>query len=135
VGRGGGPAYEAILAQPGRSIKGRIKITEQGEVLASKYNLPDLALYNLETVTTAVIQASILSNSFDDIKPWNETMEELAARSRRHYRELIYEQPDLVTFSTRSPLFRKLASCKLAPPGPAGRQKRFEQPAGHSLGI
>jgi phosphoenolpyruvate carboxylase len=98
VGRGGGPAYEAILAQPGRSIKGRIKITEQGEVLASKYNLPDLALYNLETVTTAVLQASILSNSFDDIKPWNATMEELAARSRRHYRQLIYEQPDLVDF-------------------------------------
>lgn len=98
VGRGGGPAYEAILAQPGRSIKGRIKITEQGEVLASKYNLPDLALYNLETVTTAVLQASILSNSFDDIKPWNATMEELAARSRRHYRQLIYEQADLVDF-------------------------------------
>jgi phosphoenolpyruvate carboxylase len=98
VGRGGGPAYEAILAQPGRSIKGRIKITEQGEVLASKYNLADLALYNLETVTSAVLQASILGNSFDDIQPWNETMEELAARSRRHYRELIYEQPDLVDF-------------------------------------
>jgi phosphoenolpyruvate carboxylase len=98
VGRGGGPAYEAILAQPGRSIKGRIKITEQGEVLASKYNLPDLALYNLETVTTAVLQASILSNSFDDIQPWNTTMEELAARSRQHYRQLIYEQPDLVDF-------------------------------------
>lgn len=98
VGRGGGPAYEAILAQPGRSIAGRIKITEQGEVLASKYNLADLALYNLETVTTAVIQASLLSNSFDDIQPWNEIMEELAARSRRHYRALIYEEPDLVNF-------------------------------------
>lgn len=98
VGRGGGPAYEAILAQPGRSIKGRIKITEQGEVLASKYNLSDLALYNLETITSAVLQASILSNSFDDIEPWNQTMEELAARSRRHYRQLIYEQPDLVDF-------------------------------------
>jgi len=98
VGRGGGPAYEAILAQPGRSIDGRIKITEQGEVLASKYNLADLALYNLETVTTAVLQASLLRNSFDEIQPWNETMEELAVRSRTHYRQLIYEHPDLVNF-------------------------------------
>lgn len=98
VGRGGGPAYEAILAQPGKSISGRIKITEQGEVLASKYNLPELALYNLETVTTAVIQASLLSNSFDEIQPWNQIMEELATRSRSHYRALIYEQPDLVEF-------------------------------------
>ncbi len=98
VGRGGGPAYEAILAQPGRSIDGRIKITEQGEVLASKYNLPELALYNLETITTAVIQASLLRNGFDDIQSWQEIMEELAARSRSHYRALIYEQPDFVEF-------------------------------------
>lgn len=98
VGRGGGPAYEAILAQPGHSINGRIKITEQGEVLASKYSLQDLALYNLETITTAVIQASLLRTGFDDIEPWNEIMEELAARSRAHYRNLIYEQPDFIDF-------------------------------------
>ncbi|MEM9925883.1 MAG: phosphoenolpyruvate carboxylase [Cyanobacteria bacterium P01_D01_bin.50] len=99
VGRGGGPAYEAILAQPGKSINGRIKITEQGEVLASKYSLQNLALYNLETITTAVIQASLLLRSgFDDIQPWNEIMEELAARSRVHYRHLIYEQPDFIDF-------------------------------------
>lgn len=98
VGRGGGPAYEAILAQPGHSINGRIKITEQGEVLASKYSLPELALYHLETVTTAVIQASLLRTGFDDIQPWNEIMEELAARSRQHYRALIYEQQDLLDF-------------------------------------
>jgi phosphoenolpyruvate carboxylase len=98
VGRGGGPAYEAILAQPGHSINGRIKITEQGEVLASKYSLLDLALYNLETITTAVIQASLLRTGFDDIQPWNEIMEELAARSRTHYRALIYEQPDFIDF-------------------------------------
>ena len=98
VGRGGGPAYEAILAQPGRSIDGRIKITEQGEVLASKYSLPELALYHLETVTTAVIEASLLGSGFDDIQPWNETMEELSGRSRHHYRSLIYERPELVEF-------------------------------------
>jgi phosphoenolpyruvate carboxylase len=98
VGRGGGPSYEAILAQPGHSINGRIKITEQGEVLASKYSLRDLALYNLETISTAVIQASLLRTGFDDIEPWNEIMEELAARSRAHYRALIYEQPDFIDF-------------------------------------
>lgn len=98
VGRGGGPAYEAILAQPSATINGRIKITEQGEVLASKYSLPDLALYHLETLTTAVIQASLLGSGFDDIEPWNEIMEELGARSRRAYRSLIYEQPDFIDF-------------------------------------
>ncbi|MCU0551757.1 MAG: phosphoenolpyruvate carboxylase [Leptolyngbya sp. Prado105] len=98
VGRGGGPAYEAILAQPGHSVNGRIKITEQGEVLASKYSLPELALYNLETVTTAVIQGSLLQNKFDEIAPWQQVMEELAARSRKHYRGLIYEQDDFIDF-------------------------------------
>ncbi|MCL1464011.1 phosphoenolpyruvate carboxylase [Argonema galeatum] len=98
VGRGGGPSYEAILAQPGHSINGRIKITEQGEVLASKYSWPELAIYNLETVTSAVIQASLLRTGFDDIQPWNEIMEELSAKSRTHYRALIYEQPDFIDF-------------------------------------
>ncbi len=98
VGRGGGPAYEAILAQPNRTVNGRIKITEQGEVLGSKYTLPELALYNLESISTAVIQASLLGSGFDDIEPWNEILEELSARSRACYRALIYEQPDFVDF-------------------------------------
>lgn len=98
VGRGGGPAYEAILAQPTSTINGRIKITEQGEVLASKYSLPELALYHLETMTTAVIQNSLLGCGFDDIEPWNDIMEELSVRSRRAYRELIYEQEDFLDF-------------------------------------
>ncbi|MDJ0689871.1 MAG: phosphoenolpyruvate carboxylase [Xenococcaceae cyanobacterium MO_188.B32] len=98
VGRGGGPAYAAILAQPTDTIKGRIKITEQGEVLASKYSLPELALYNLETITTAVIQSSLLGSGFDRVEPWNEIMEELAVRSRTAYRSLVYEQPDFVDF-------------------------------------
>ena len=98
VGRGGGPAYSAILAQPTDTIKGRIKITEQGEVLASKYSLPELALYHLETMTTAVIQSSLLGSGFDRVDPWNQIMEELSARSRTVYKALIYEQPDFVDF-------------------------------------
>jgi phosphoenolpyruvate carboxylase len=98
VGRGGGPAYEAILAQPGRSINGRIKITEQGEVVASKYSLPELALYNLETIATAVIQASLLHSTMDAIEPWHDIMETLAKRSRQRYRALIYESGEFVDF-------------------------------------
>ncbi len=98
VGRGGGPSYDAIRAQPGNSVNGRIKITEQGEVLASKYSLPELALYNLEKVTTAVIGTSLLSSGYDDISGWNEIMEELSAKSRTHYRNLIYERPEFIEF-------------------------------------
>ncbi len=98
VGRGGGPAYQAILAQPSGTLQGRIKITEQGEVLASKYSLPELALYNLETVTTAVLQNSLVTNKLDATPSWNELMTRLAARSREHYRRLVYENPELVAF-------------------------------------
>ena len=98
VGRGGGPAYQAILAQPSGTLQGRIKITEQGEVLASKYSLPELALYNLETVSTAVVQNSLVTNQLDATPSWNELMTRLAARSRNHYRALVHDNPDLVAF-------------------------------------
>ncbi|WP_322764204.1 phosphoenolpyruvate carboxylase [Cyanobium usitatum] len=98
VGRGGGPAYQAILAQPSGTLSGRIKITEQGEVLASKYSLPELALYNLETVTTAVLQNSLVSSPVDETPSWNELIGRLAARSRDHYRALVHDNPDLVAF-------------------------------------
>ena len=98
VGRGGGPAYQAILAQPSGTLLGRIKITEQGEVLASKYSLPELALYNLETVTTAVIQNSLVNNRLDATPDWNELMSRLADASRTHYRALVHENPDLLKF-------------------------------------
>ena len=98
VGRGGGPAYQAILAQPSGTLQGRIKITEQGEVLASKYSLPELALYNLETVSTAVVQNSLVTNQLDATPSWNALMTRLAARSRTHYRALVHDNPDLVAF-------------------------------------
>lgn len=153
VGRGGGPAYAAILAQPGHTVNGRIKITEQGEVLASKYSLPELALYNLETITTAVIQASLLRTSIDGIEPWHEIMEELSARSREHYRALIYEQPDLVDFfhqvtpieeisqlqissrPTRRGGKKNLASLRAIPWVFSWTQSRFLLPAWYGVGT
>ena len=126
VGRGGGPAYEAILAQPGRSINGRIKITEQGEVLASKYTLPELALYHLETVTTAVIQASLLGSGFDNLEPWNEIMEEFATRSRQHYRALIYEQPDFLDFFNEITPIQEISQLQISSrPARRGGKKDF----------
>lgn len=98
VGRGGGPAYQAILAQPSGTLQGRIKITEQGEVLNQKYTLPELALYNLETVTTAVLQNSLVTNKLDATPSWNELMARLAGHSRQHYRALVHDNPDLVDF-------------------------------------
>ena len=98
VSRGGGPAYQAILAQPSGTLQGRIKITEQGEVLNSKYSLPELALYNLETVTTAVVQNSLVTNQLDATPSWNQLMSRVATRSREHYRALVHDNPDLVAF-------------------------------------
>ena len=86
------------MAQPSGTLKGRIKITEQGEVLASKYSLPELALYNLETVTTAVIQNSLVNNRLDATPEWNELMTRLAQTSRIQYRKLVHENPNLLTF-------------------------------------
>ncbi|MBP0000532.1 MAG: phosphoenolpyruvate carboxylase [Cyanobacteria bacterium SID2] len=122
VGRGGGPAYDAILAQPGRTIDGRIKITEQGEVLASKYSLPELAAYHLETVTSAVIQSSLLGAGFDDIQPWNEIMEELATRSRQHYRSLVYEEPDFIDFFMQVTPIEEISQLQISS-RPARRRK------------
>ena len=122
VGRGGGPAYKAILAQPGKSISGRIKITEQGEVLASKYSLPQLAMFNLENVTTAVIEASLLHTGFDEIESWNQIMEEFAMRSRTHYRNLIYEQEDLVEFFYQVTPIQEISQLQISS-RPARRKK------------
>ena len=121
VGRGGGPAYAAILAQPTGTINGRIKITEQGEVIASKYSLPELALYNLEAIATAVIQASLLGSGFDDIQPWNRIMEELASSARKAYRDLIYEEPDFTDFFYEVTPIREISELQIGSRPPKRR--------------
>lgn len=99
--RGGGPANRAIKAQPPGSISGRIRITEQGEVIDERYGHPAIARRHLEQVVHAVLMASIPEHygTHTMVKDeWRRAMDELAAYSYEAYRALIYEDPDLLTY-------------------------------------
>jgi phosphoenolpyruvate carboxylase len=95
VGRGGGPSHEAILAQPSDTVAGRIKITEQGEVISSKYGLAEIALRSLELTTSAVIAASLPQPAQDAAKlpRWKDVMEEISAHAFAAYRRFVRETP------------------------------------------
>ncbi|HEY3230343.1 MAG TPA: phosphoenolpyruvate carboxylase, partial [Roseiflexaceae bacterium] len=95
IGRGGGPANQAILAQPPGSVGSQIKITEQGEVISDRYGLPELAHRHLEQLVNAVLRAGFAPR--EDAPPqWEQALERLAAIARDHYRALVYEHPDFV---------------------------------------
>lgn len=98
ISRGGGPTHRAILAQPVGTVRGRIKITEQGEVIASKYGSVPSAVHHLESLVTATLEATVahpLQNR--SAKPgWVEAMTALAEESRRAYRALVYDTPGFV---------------------------------------
>jgi phosphoenolpyruvate carboxylase len=97
IGRGGGPANQAILAQPPGSIGNQIKITEQGEVISDRYGLPKLAHRHLEQVVNAVLRAGFAPQ--EDTPPvWERTLESLAAIAREHYRALVYGHPDFLRY-------------------------------------
>ena len=100
VGRGGGPAYEAILAQPPGSVRGQIRITEQGEMVAAKYAQPASARRNLETLLAATIEASagIDDPLGDDAARFAEVMDELSATAHRRYRSLVFGDDDFAGF-------------------------------------
>jgi len=101
IARGGGPANRAILAQPPGSVDGRIRITEQGEVIADRYGHPAIAARHLQQVVHAVLIAGAPENYRLVARPradWMAAMEELAAISYRAYRALIYETPELLIY-------------------------------------
>ena len=105
VGRGGGPSYEAILAQPAGSVAGQIRITEQGEVISSKYAEPEIGRRNLETLVAATLEATLLSSENEVEVGYQEAMNELSAEALRAYRALVYETPGFSDFfQTATPI-------------------------------
>jgi phosphoenolpyruvate carboxylase len=100
VGRGGGPTHSAILAQPHGCFSGRIRITEQGEVLNWKYADPGLAEWNLELMIAASLEALVRPGSQDlnDQARWEEAMEEMSSEAYRVYRRDIAENPDVLEY-------------------------------------
>jgi phosphoenolpyruvate carboxylase len=98
VGRGGGSSFEALLAQPQDTVAGRIRITEQGEVVANKYADPELAGQSLETLTAGVVLASLRPTVRGAAGAPVEVMDALASASMGAYRALVYDTPGFVDY-------------------------------------
>lgn len=100
VGRGGGPSYDAILAQPPGAVNGSLRITEQGEVIAAKYAEPTIAHRNLETLLAATLESTLLDveGLGEEAGPAYQVLDDLAARAQRAYAELVHETPGFVEY-------------------------------------
>jgi len=100
VGRGGGPSYRAVLAQPRGSVNGQLRLTEQGEVIASKYADPVVGRRNLGTLVAATMEATLLDgvDLGADEAPFYEAMEELSGYAFAAYRGLVYETPGFIDY-------------------------------------
>jgi phosphoenolpyruvate carboxylase len=104
VGRGGGPSYQAILAQPPGAVNGSLRLTEQGEVIAAKYAEPQMAQRNLETLLAATLESTLLDveGLGDAAEPAYEILDELADRAQRAYSELVHETEGFVEYFLQS---------------------------------
>jgi phosphoenolpyruvate carboxylase len=98
VGRGGGPSYQAILAQPPGTVNGQIRLTEQGEVIASKYANPEIGRRHLETFVAATLEATLLSPTEAAPATFLAAAAELSRASTAAYRALIYDEADFVDY-------------------------------------
>ena len=100
VGRGGGPSYQAILAQPAGAVAGQIRITEQGEVIASKYGKPEVGLRNLEILAAATLEASLLDGDshVEIAEGFYVVLDRLSELSFQAYRNLVYETPGFTQY-------------------------------------
>ncbi len=97
--RGGGPANRAIRAQPAGSINGRFRLTEQGEIIASRYANPQLAHRHLEQIASAVLLASAPLENQDQVpEKWREAMEGMSSAAQKAYRHLVFETPSFIEF-------------------------------------
>ncbi len=121
IGRGGGPANKAILAQPPGSVGNQIKLTEQGEVIADRYGLPKIAHRHLEQVLHAVLLAG-LEKRPDAPEQWVGALDTLAESSRGYYRKLVYENPHFMEYFRAATPINEISRLKIGS-RPTSRKK------------
>ena len=113
LGRGGGPLHRNIMASPYEAVLGGVKITEQGEVLSSRYALKPIALRSLEQATSALIYVchQALKNETQTLKEeWVSAIEEISRHSLQKYQQLVFEDPYFLDFFNPPPPFLKSGS-------------------------
>ncbi len=126
VARGGGPASKAIRAQPPGTLNGRFRLTEQGEIISSRYANPILAQRHLEQVVTAVLLASAPEDATKEVPAaWRLAMNQMADASKAAYRKLVFETPDFLTFWQYATPLDEIKSLRIGS-RPATRQKEGE---------
>ena len=113
VGRGGGPANRAILAQPRGTVNGRLRITEQGEVIADRYGNRAIASRHLDQVVNAVLLTSVKDDALQVDPAWTTLLDRLADASYRHYRTLVYENPEFLTYFEQATPIKEIARLKI----------------------
>ncbi|MFC5521433.1 phosphoenolpyruvate carboxylase [Polaromonas jejuensis] len=113
VGRGGGPSYQAILAQPPGTVRGQIRLTEQGEVIGSKYANPEIGRRNLETLVAATLEATLLQPTKPATKAFLQAAAELSQASMAAYRALVYETPGFTEYFFSATPIREIAELNI----------------------